>query len=282
MKLIVSFLLLLCCGLLPLQAQIATPAASPSAVVTQQIGLAKATISYSRPSLRGRNMFGYTQVPYGKVWRTGANKVPTIEITEDLLFQDKKVPKGRYALVTIPNELEWTIILNKQADMWGVYNYKESEDLLRFKVSATIHPTLVETFTIAFENIQATSADVVMSWENISFKFQVRHDAHAQIMADIKAKTAVPDSITNDTYYDAADYYLKNNIELPQAYAWASKLVEKDPQSWNYALQAAIAAKMDRCDLATAAAQIGYDKATKDGDNAEMAACRKILDACKK
>jgi Protein of unknown function (DUF2911) len=280
MKYLLTLFTAFSCSFLNLHAQIATPAASPSATVTQQIGLAKATITYSRPSLRGRKMIGSTQIPYGKVWRTGANKVASIEISENLYINEKMVPKGKYALATIPGEREWTIILNKKADMWGVYEYKESEDFLRFTVRAATPTVSVETFTIEFDNIQSSSADVVMSWENTTFKFSLRHDAHEQIMAEIKAKTADPNTITNDTYYDAADYYLKNNIDLPQAYAWATKLVEKDPQSWTYALQAAIAAKMGRCDLALPAAQIGYEKAVKDGDNAEMVACQKVLEEC--
>jgi Protein of unknown function (DUF2911) len=282
MKKILSFLLIFG-ALLSLQAQVATPQASPNAQVMQQVGLAKVTISYARPSLKGRKMFGSPNIPYGKVWRTGANKVTSIELSEDVTINDKAVAKGKYALVTIPEETgEWTVILNKNAEQWGTYGYKEAEDVLRFKVKPTETKTPTETLTFDFRNTKPSSAQVGLRWENIQIVFTIRHDAHAQIMADIKAKTADADKITNDTYYDAADYYLKNNGDLNQALVWATKLAEKDPQSWTYALQGAILAKLGQCEKATEVAKKGLAIAEKENDGAEIVANKKVLEACVK
>lgn len=281
MKKILVFLNL-CLALNLVTAQVATPAASPSASVMQQVGLANVTINYARPSLKGRKMIGSQFIPYGKVWRTGANKVTSIELSEEVMINDKPVTKGKYALVTIPDKLEWTVIINKDADQWGTYNYKESDDVLRFKVKPMTTMGNTETLTIEFEDTKPGSASVAIRWEKVKIKFSIHHDPHSKILADIKAKTDDPNNITNDTYYDAANYYLNNNIELKKALVWATTLAEKDPQSWNYALQGSIAAKLGQCELATAAATKGLALAEKENDGVEIAANKKVLQACTK
>jgi hypothetical protein len=281
MKKIIT-LLSVCLVVFSASAQIATPAASPTASVTQQIGLANVTISYGRPSLKGRKMLGATNVPFGKVWRTGANKVTTIEFSADATIDGKAIAKGKYALVTIPDTKEWTVILNKETDVWGTYNYKEAEDVLRFKVKPETTKTATETMTFEFGDTKSSSANVVFSWENTKLKFAIQQDADVQIMADIKAKTADADKITNDTYYDAADYYSKMNRNLTEALAWSAKLVEKDPQSWTYALHGKIAAQLGQCDMAIASAAKGLAMAEKEKDGAEILANKKILEGCGK
>ncbi len=278
----VMTLLSFCLVFFSVSAQISTPAASPTASVSQQIGLATVTLSYSRPSLKGRKMLGATNVPYGKVWRTGANKVTSIDFSADMTIDGKVVAKGKYALVTIPDTKEWTVILNKDAEQWGTYNYKEANDVLRFKVKATTTKTATETMTFEFADTKSSSAEVVFRWENTQIKFAIQHDADAQIMADIKAKMADADKITNDTYYDAADYYYTTNRNLTEALAWATKVVEKDPQSWTYALHGKIAAKLGQCPVAIASATKGLALAEKEKDGPEILANKKVLDSCRK
>jgi tetratricopeptide (TPR) repeat protein len=278
----IIFLASICFLVLNVSAQISTPAASPNATVGQQVGLATVTINYGRPSLKGRKMLGATNVPYGKVWRTGANKVTTFELSADLTIEGKVVPKGKYALVTIPDAKEWTVILNKDAEQWGTYNYKEANDVFRFKVKAEATKTSTETLTIEFVDTKATSASVLLRWEKTQIKFKLMHDADAQIVAEIKEKTANPDKISNDTYYDAADYYFNTNRDLNLALTWAARLVEKDPQSWTYALHGKIAAKLGQCDVAIASATKGLAMAEKEQDGAEILANKKILESCGK
>jgi hypothetical protein len=278
----ITILLQLCLVFFGATAQIATPAASPTASVTQQVGLANVTISYSRPSLKGRKMLGSMNVPYGKVWRTGANKVTSIEFSADATIDGKAITKGKYALVTIPDTKEWTVILNKDWDVWGTYNYKDANDILRFKVKPTTTKTATETMTFEFADTKSSSVNVIFSWENTKIQFAIQQDADIQIMADIKEKTADASKITNDTYYDAADYYSKMNRDLATALTWAAKLVEKDPQSWTYALHGKIAAQLGQCDVAIAAATKGLAMAEKENDGAEITANKKILDSCKK
>jgi hypothetical protein len=281
MKSICFKILMLCCIAFTTNAQIKTPQPSPSATIIQAVGLATATIEYSRPSLKGRKMIGSALVPFGQVWRTGANKIPNLKLTEEVMIEGQKVPAGTYGVVSIPALTEWTIILTKKADQWGVYEYKQDDDLVRFKVKSEKLAAKEEHFTMSFTDFTATSAKVAIRWENTQVKFNIKHDPSTQIMAEIKEKTSAAD-VKSDTYFDAANYYFENGGDLNQALAWADKVVEKDKQYWTYYLRAKIAAKLGKCDIAADDATKGLEMATKEKDNAYIANHTKILKGCGK
>src|ERR1700761_6404862 len=123
------------------------PAASSSQRIEQDFALGHITLDYSRPSAKGRKIFGYME-PYGLVWRTCANNATTIKFTDDITIEGNKVPAGEYALFTIPGESDWTVILNKTLKQWGAYAYDEKQDLLRFKVKPSKTSGLTETLTM--------------------------------------------------------------------------------------------------------------------------------------
>lgn len=260
-------------------AQIQTPQASPLATVAQAIGLGKATVEYSRPSLKGRKMFG-AQIPYGKVWRLGANKVTNLTLTEDMTVGGKAVAAGTYALLAIPTATDWTIILNKNAGMSGAYAYQEAEDVVRFTVKSRKLAQAQEHLTIGFTDFTPTEAFVAISWENSEVKFAVKQDSDAKIMAQIKEKMAASD-ISTDTYMAAASYYHDTNRDLNQAYEWASKVVEKSQKYWTYHLRGKIAAKIGKCDVARADATKGLAMAKESGDDAYILGHQKLLAECK-
>lgn len=140
---------------------------SPKVEVSETIGETKVAINYGQPSMREREIFG-ALVPYGKVWRTGANEATTIEFSNAVSISGKEVPAGKYALFTIPNESSWTIILNSVSDQWGAYNYNASKDVLRFDVKPT--PTkATEAFTITV----SSGGSVEMKWENTAVHFKI-------------------------------------------------------------------------------------------------------------
>ncbi|MCG8386849.1 MAG: DUF2911 domain-containing protein [Cytophagales bacterium] len=141
---------------------------SPPAKAEGEISGASIKINYHQPSARGRTMIGGEKVPYGKVWRTGANNATTFEINKDIKVEGKKLAKGKYALFTIPGEKEWTIIFNSVPDQWGAYDYDESKDVLRVKVKGDKPAEYVETFTISMENNA-----IAMAWENSLVKFDI-------------------------------------------------------------------------------------------------------------
>lgn len=266
---------------LTVSAQINTPAPSPAATVTQGIGLGKATIEYSRPSLKGRKIFGTPLAPYTQVWRTGANKIPNLTLTQEVEIEGNKVAAGTYGIFTIPTENEWTIILSKNPNQWGAYDYKQADDLLRFKVKADKLTKTEEHFTMEFSDFTPTSAKVVIRWENTQVKFGISQDPDALIMADIKTKTSA-NEVSSDTYFGAADYYYQTNRDLNQAFEWANKVVEKEKEYWTYYLRGKIAAKIGKCDVAVADAQKGLELAKKANDGAYILNHTNVLKACGK
>ncbi len=264
-----------------LSAQISMPAASPSATISQNIGLAKITVDYSRPSLKGRKMMGTDIIPYGKIWRTGANKIPSITLDKEIMMGNKKIGAGTYGIITIPGKKTWTIIISNNANQWGTYNYKESEDNYRFEAPGMKNKEKEETFTIGFTDIKEESASMYIKWENDMVKFPLSHDPHSSILEEIEKKTSASDASV-DTYFDAANYYYQKGLDLKKAMMWANKVVDADKQYWTYNLRAKIAAKAGQCDIAVADAKLGLELAKKDNDMAYVKNNQKVIDDCAK
>jgi hypothetical protein len=276
----ILFLLTFLLSVIQAEAQLKIPALSPAAMVEQQIGLAKATVTYSRPSLRGRKMLGEAYIPFGKVWRMGANTVTTLKLDDDVLIEGKILAKGYYAMVAIPDADEWTIVINSDPKQWGVYGYKPEKDVLRFKVKKeTLTPTL-ETQSFTFEDITPTTANLIFRWENTQVKIAFSQDADAKIMADIKRKTSR--AIVNPMVkMEAAEYYLMMNRDLEQALKWSIDVnkLQKSPFTLN--LQAQIAQKLGKCDMAIDMANQAIEKTQKNGDVAARKLAQTIIETCK-
>ena len=142
--------------------------ASPPATATGKIGAANVKIVYSQPSARGRKVMGGL-VPYGEVWRTGANECTTIEFDKPVKIEGKDLAAGKYALFTIPGENEWTVIINKDVKQWGAFKYKQEDDVLRVPVKPSKTTAPVETF-----NIAVGKDDVQLKWENTAVAFKIK------------------------------------------------------------------------------------------------------------
>ncbi|WP_121807980.1 DUF2911 domain-containing protein [Mucilaginibacter kameinonensis] len=199
-----------------------TPQPSSTQSVVQDFGLGKINLTYSRPDVKGRKIFGGME-PYGAVWRTGANSATVIKFTDEVSLEGNKVPAGEYGLFSIPGENEWTIILSKQPKQWGAYLYKEADDFLRFKVKTEHLKALTETMTLAFTNVAPTSCDLQMMWEHSGFTIHMTTDIDAKVMARIDSAMKTD----KKPYYEALIYYYNNNKDMDKALAWATEL-EKD------------------------------------------------------
>lgn len=276
---IIFYLLIVLTLAVPSVAQINIPALSPSASVQQQIGLCRATITYGRPSLKGRKMLGQASIPFGKVWRMGANEVTTFETTDTILIQGNMLAKGKYAMLAIPGEKEWTIIINSDANQWGAYAYNQSKDIFRFTVKPGVLKQKTETLSFSFEDIEPTAASVVFTWENTQLKFSLFHKADEKVMAEIKEKTA-KENIGFSTLLESAEYYLLMNRDLEQALVWVNKALEKRKSPFTYNLKAQIAQKLNKCDEATAAAKGAIQFAEKNGDVAAKTVAEEIIKKC--
>ncbi|HMP29201.1 MAG TPA: DUF2911 domain-containing protein [Saprospiraceae bacterium] len=259
--------------------QINAPQASPFATVTQKIGLTDAKIEYSRPSLKGRKMIGSALVPFGSVWRTGANGIPKITLAHDVTIGGKEVPAGTYGLITIPNLKTWTIILTKNANQWGTYDYKQEEDLVRFDAKFEALTKKAENFTIGFTDLKEESASIYIKWELTSVKFPIKHDAHTLVMKEIDEKMKASE-ITTSTYFGAADYYFSKGEQLDKALEWANKVVEGDQKYWTYYLRGKIAAKLGKCDVALEDAKKGLAMAKAENDPAYVKNHQSVIRQC--
>lgn len=261
-------------------AQINTPAASPSAVISQTLGLTKITVDYSRPSVKGRKIFG-DLVPYAKVWRTGANKITSIKFDDDVLVNGAMMKAGSYGLYTIPGKNEWTIIFNRDDKQWGAYGYDITKDVIRFNVQPIQPQYFVEQMVIEFEEFTPTTTYLAIKWESTEVRFKIEQKVEDKIMAEIAEKTAKADA-TSDTYFSAADYYYQKGIKLDEALVWATKVLEKEKEYWNYQLVARIAAKQNNCAVALPNAEKSMELAKKAGDDAYIKLNQAVFAQCKK
>ncbi|MET1057690.1 MAG: DUF2911 domain-containing protein [Pedobacter sp.] len=222
-----TLLLLLClCVNAKIKAQgVKMPQASSGQTIVQDFGLGKITITYSRPNTKGRAIFGKME-PYGTVWRTGANSATVISFTDDVTFAGKPVPAGEYALFTVPEKGEWTVILNKNTKQWGAYEYKEAEDFLRVKVKANDSKDKVETFTIGFASVFPTKAELLLAWETTLVKIDLTTEIDTKVMASIDEAMKGE----KKPYFQAAQYYYENGKDLSKALEWMNQAEIADPK----------------------------------------------------
>ena len=252
-----------------LRAQIVMPDLSPFATVTQKVGYDEVRIEYSRPGVRGRIVFG-DLVPYGKVWRVGANASTKLYVREMLTIQDEyKLSPGVYALYAIPEKDEWTIILSKDPGLWGAFGYNSAHDALRFKVKPQALKEQVETFTIDFANVCTSCAEIQLLWDFTKVAFRIATSIDEKVMADIKTFTSYPEARIAGEYYLSAKYYLDTNRDLKQALEWIDKARKYAPGSyWMTHTKAEILAKMGdyKAAIETAKDSIEEAKARNDED----------------
>ncbi|MDQ3072981.1 MAG: DUF2911 domain-containing protein [Bacteroidota bacterium] len=225
------------------------PAPSPKGVITQTIGLTDVTVEYSRPSVKGRVIWG-DLVPYNEMWRTGANAATTINFTDDVMIEGQKLPKGKYSLFTIPTATEWTIIFNKNPNLGGTSGYKQEEDALRIKVKPVTSAEMVETFTINIADVTSNSAILQLAWEKLRIPVKIEVDTKAKAASNIKSAT----DNTWRTYAQSANYYLQND-DIASATSMIDKSIMLKETYYNYYVKAQILAKSGKYNEALAMAQ---------------------------
>ena len=259
-------------------AQIKMPAASPTATVKQPVGLTDVTLEYSRPSTKGRKIFG-DLVPYGRLWRTGANASTKLTFSDEVTLEGNKVPAGQYALYTVPGENEWIIVIHKNTKHWGDGGaaYKQEEDLVRFKVPAQKLADKAETFTIGFSDLTNNSGVMNIMWENTLVPVKITTDVDTKVMAQIQEKVINGTNVTPALYAAAANYYADNDKDLKQAITWFKLANEKDPKFWNLHYQAKAQARAKDYKGATATAQKSMELAKKENNADYVALNEKLL-----
>lgn len=256
--------------------QLKTPAPSPTQTVKQDFGISSVELIYSRPAMKGRKIFG-DLVPWGKVWRTGANSATRIKFNDDVMIGGQPLKAGEYALFTVPNDKEWEIIINKGNANWGT-DYKQADDVLRVKAKSDKLDDAVESFTIQFDDIKATSMNLNIMWDKTVVSVPVTTDIDKKVMAQI-------DNLMNKDnrpYFNAAMYYLEAGKDLNQAVSWFDKAIEQNPNAfWVYHQKANALAKLGKKDDARATAQKSMELATAQNNNDYVELNKKLLDKLK-
>ena len=229
----------------------ALPRVSPNAAVTQTIGVTEMQIAYARPSVRDRTIFG-NLVPYGEVWRTGANEATTISFSTPVQIEGESLDAGTYAFFTVPGENEWTLIFNNEAEQWGAYNYDEGADALR----VTVEPrdmASTEMMTFSVPQVTDSTATVHLRWAGIGVPFQVSTDTDTNIRRLAEDAASNPSSWQGPAQY--AGYALENGVMLEDALSWVEASVETEKTFQNTNLHARLLAANGRYDEAVTAAE---------------------------
>lgn len=274
------FLLALCfgCTILNITAQpLKTPAPSSTQTIKQVLGLGSVELSYSRPNMKGRKIFG-DLVPFGKVWRTGANDATTLSFTDTVTIGGTKIPAGKYGLLSIPDADSWTLIITKQLDVTSPAAYKQSEDVVRVKVTPMTMKEALETLTMQFGEVKANSTNLYIFWANTAVSLPITTDVNSKVMAQI-------DNIMNGDnkpYFNAAMYYMDNGKDLNQALVWFNKALEQNPNAFFILYQkASCLAKLGKKEEAKATALKGIDAAREAKNDDYVALNEKLIASLK-
>lgn len=235
----------------------AVPRVSPNATVSQTIGVTEIQISYGRPSARGRDVFGGL-VPFGEVWRTGANEATTISFSTPVEIQGEPLEAGTYGLFTIPGEDAWTVIFNEEADQWGAYNYDPNKDVLRVDAEAETAQSR-EMMTFSFHNVTDTSATCVLHWSETRVPFNIAVNTPEIVRSRAEETVAQTDNWQEPLRY--VSYALENELLLPEALDWVNRSIELEEHFANLRMKAHVLAATNQYDQAVETANMALSKA---------------------
>lgn len=280
MKSVLTFGILLIATFESLEAQqLKVPAPSPLQTIKQAVGLSDITIEYSRPGVKERSVFGDV-VPFGKIWRTGANASTKITFGEDVKVSGNPVSAGTYAIYSIPNKDSWEIMIYKDVTLGGdVASYKTENELFRFKATPSAIAGKVETFTIGFADVKSNSTNIELTWEQTRISFPITIDIDDKIMKNIETSI----SKDNRPYFQAATYYYDTNRDLNKALEWVNKAAELNAKAyWIVHLQAKIYLKLNNKTAAIASAEKSMALAKEDMDDHYISLNEKLIAEAKK
>lgn len=276
---------LITCALAPslfaAESKLEFPDASQHATITQRVGLTDVSVEYSRPDKRGRDIFG-ALVPYGQVWRTGANQPTKIKFSDAVKIGSEDLAAGEYALYTIPGENEWTIIISKNTKLWGAYGYKPDADALRVTVKPTTLAAPVETFTIGFDDLKDDRATISLEWDKTRVPVELTTNTLEKVQSEIENAVKNPDTLKPPFYYSAASFYYEHDKDLAQAEKWVDlAIAQQEPARYfMFYRKAQIEAKLGRKEEAKAAAEKSIEllKAEKEPDASAIRNSQLVID----
>jgi len=237
MKTLLILFTAILCPLLCLSQTLKTPTLSPFSKISQEIGLTEVNLEYSRPSAKGREVFG-SLVPYDQVWRTGANASTKITLSEPAMLGGKAIQEGTYALYTIPGKNTWTIIIHANTELRSLAGdaYDPANDVLRFDVKPQQINHYAETFTIQFTELGSASCHLQLVWANTLVNIPIEVEVDKQIEQQVADFKKDPDNVPDRSYFEAAQYYLNNDKDLAEALVLINTALDKSPENFRYGL----------------------------------------------
>ncbi|MGA7720596.1 MAG: DUF2911 domain-containing protein [Ignavibacteriaceae bacterium] len=241
----------LCCfGFVSVYAQQALhqPDLSQKASVSQTIGLTNINITYHRPLVKGRTIWG-SLVPYNQIWRAGADENTTIEFSTPVTINGNELPKGKYGLHTIPAEGEWTIIFSKDNQAWGSYFYDSTHDALRIMAKPEAAP-FTEALTFSFDNPEPASVTAALYWEKLKVPFKIEVDVNKVVVDNMKKELTGQAGFQANAFQQAANYCSRNNYDLEQGLIWADKSISMGKSFGNLYVKSQLLEKTGKADEA--------------------------------
>ncbi len=242
--------------------KLSLPSTSPPGTVQQRIGATDVEVKYNRPSVKGRRIFGGL-VPYGQVWRTGANTATTLSFSTAVKVGGVDVPAGTYELFTIPNLTEWTVIIHQNQSQWGSYAYDPANDVARISVRPVELAATVESFSIGFGDLTSNAGTLDIAWANVRVPVRIEVDVVGQLVPQIEAAMKAEGK---KPYFAAAMFYFENDLDINKAAEWMAAAIEERPEQLGmlYRQGLILAKKGDKAG-ALAAAQKSLEAAAKAG-----------------
>ena len=265
-----------------LTAQLKSPVASPRANLSQNIGLVNISVDYSRPSKKGRTIFG-NLVPYNKIWRTGANQATTFSVSDDIKINNQLVPKGEYHIYSVPREKRLDLIIYNKTDNWGSLKEFDESLIVARVVSEFIElPFSVETFEISFDNISNNGSTINIIWDNklaIYYLDALTKDKMITNIESVLLKNPKPID-----FQKAAVYYYEEGLDKEKAFKWINKAFEsyKDPKYWQLRVKALIYNYYGMEKEALKIAKEGLKQAKKSGAPDGLNAMSLLVDSLSK
>ena len=269
MKQFILTLSILAVATFGLNAQINTPAASPSATLKQTVGMTDVEVNYSRPSARGRVIFAEDGlVPYGKLWRLGANRVTNFDFGGDVMVGGAELKKGKYAVIAKPHKDKWEFMFyTYDSGYWS--DYKDKTAVATVSAETSVVASRMESFTIDFGNFKDDGATIMFAWDNVMVGLPISVNSDEMVMKQIEKAMA---GTTAGEYYAAGSYYHKSGKDINQAYEWVHKANEMSPKFWQLRRESLILADMNRLGdaIMTAEKSLAMAKEAENNDYIRM------------
>jgi hypothetical protein len=257
-------------------AQLKLPRPSPKAGATQTLGLTDMSVSYSRPGVKGRAIWGGL-VPYDKPWRTGANEATTFTTTDEITFGGQKLAPGTYSIVTIPGKDSWTVALNSDTELWAKTEYDTKKDVLRVTAKPAAAAESQEWMSLGFENLTANSAELALRWEKLRVAVPITADVQGKALANARAAMAALAADDWRTAYQAANYTFSNNVAMDEGEQWLKKSMTIQETHANLDLYARWQMKAGKKKEAIAAAEKAIAAGKKSGPSTDTSGTEKLV-----